>query len=121
MKKLDWIILLCIIPIGEVHKLFYGVNKVVDPFLLISYPLDFQWIVKDNTIMLQFCMVAFLLYRAAKYIRGGSEFRIAAKALLFLSFLDICWYWLNFKTGWYGGVYFLIAISIVLIKIKSLK
>lgn len=114
--KLNIILLALLIPIGEIHKLWIHSNLDVDCFLFKEYMLNIQWVIKDVGSMAQFSIISFIAYRLSLLIYNIKPFRSILLALFLFSLVDILFYFLNFKTGYYGICYYSLSFIIIIIK-----
>lgn len=111
LSKINWyyVLILLIIPLGEVWK-FLGSPKEVDVFLFKDYKLNWEWIFADVAHMLQFIIIAFIAYKQPKISK------IVLLAVLLFGILDLLFYFLTFKQGYYALVYYFIAMILIIWK-----
>lgn len=116
-----YVLLALIIPIGELHKLWIDVHKEVDVFLFLGYSLDLQWLIKDLGSMCQFSIVCYIAYRLISYIPGSKEIKLVLLVLFAYSLFDFVLYFLTFKTSWYGIIYYILALFVIVLNYRSKK
>lgn len=112
MRNIHYILLLVLIPLGEVHWLFSHMEDRISPFVFSDVQIYPQWVVKNVAEMLQFCIVSYIAYCLSKYVPGISELRLILKGVFFFSMLDFTFYFLTYKHGYYGLVYLGVMVLI---------
>lgn len=103
--RLHYVLLMILIPLGELHNFFHG-TEPIDVFLFLDFKLWPQWIVKLSCQSIQFLIVSYLLYAQPK--RTPVLNKIYLVIFLF-AIIDLVLFFLNFKRGFYGTVYFCIS------------
>lgn len=105
---------------GEMHRLWSDYYLEITPFLCSDQKIDIEWFVKDVGNIFQFICVSYTAFRLSKYVPYiGGEGKAALKGIYFYCILDMIFYLINFKQGYYALVYYILII--ILIKAKIFK
>lgn len=111
-----------IVPLGEVHKAWENVRMDVDVFLLKDMKLDIQWVVLHVCNQVQLIILTYLLWVFAAAPHIPKVLRNVFLALFVFSWVELIMYFVNFKTGGYGWIYYgLAGLLIILNRKKRLK
>lgn len=113
MKKIEWILLTIIVPLGELHKLWQSSDYDVDVFLFRDYKLNIEWVIKDCSEMAQFSIMTYIGYRLGQYAPIRKSVKEILLALFLFSILDFVLYFMDHKTGLYGIAFYIIAFFVI--------
>jgi hypothetical protein len=100
-KYITSLLLICTLPIGELHH--YYSNDKIENWILCTYrPMAESW----NVYFVSHELIIFMYFLAWYYWKPNIINRTTMKAFLLLSFVDILFYFYNYKLGGYSSVYF---------------
>lgn len=99
VRPIHFIVIMVAFPLGEVWRFFKGYREI-DPFLFVSFPMDWQWVVKDNCNMVTMAIFVWIAW----YFTSGFMKKLLSVCFLY-SIGDIVLYWFTFKTEGYVVLY----------------
>lgn len=103
------LLLIAILPLGEVHNLFSSGEQQIDVYLLIERKEYVQWVVKDICDAIAQILLAVLIYRLMP-----QKLKPCATVFLLYRTYELILYFINFKTYGYFIVYVAMALIISL-------